>query len=77
MSLRKLSILLLLRAGGARAQSQSPPTPDPDYEQVSVPAPRTVSLIVDAASILFSRNEDENKVKALVDRRRERSQKGD
>lgn len=80
MSLRKLPFLLpflLLRAGGALAQTQPPPPSDPDYEQVSVPVPRAVSLIVDAASVLFSRNEDENKVKALVDRRRERSRKGD
>ncbi|GAB3869559.1 hypothetical protein GCM10028824_16750 [Hymenobacter segetis] len=80
MSLRKLPILLpflLLRAGGALAQTQPPPSPDPDYEQVSVPVPRAVSLIADAASVLFSRNEDENKVQALVDRRRERSKKGD
>ena len=79
MSPSKLPILLpfmLLRAGGALAQTQSPP-PNPDYEQVSVAVPRAVSLIADAASVLFSRNEDENKVKALVERRRERSKKGD
>ena len=80
MSLRKLPFLLLfllLRAGGALAQTQSVPPPEPDYEQVSVPVPRAVSLIADAASVLFSHNEDENKVKALVERRRERSRKGD
>ncbi|GAB3856667.1 hypothetical protein GCM10028822_29320 [Hymenobacter terrigena] len=80
MPLRKLPILLpflLLWAGAALAQTQHPPPPDPDYEQVSVPVPRAVSLIADAASVLFSRNEDENKVQALVERRRERSKKSD
>lgn len=80
MLLRKLPVLLpflLLRAGGALAQTQPSPPSTPDYEQVSVPVPRAVSLIADAASVLFSRNEDENKVQALVDRRRDRSKKGD
>lgn len=80
MSLRKLPLLLpflLLRAGGALAQTQPPAPPTPDYEQVSVPVPRAVSLIADVASVLFSRSEGDNKVQALVDRRRERSKKGD
>ena len=79
MSPRKLLILLpflLLRASGALAQTQTPP-PNPDYEQISVPVPRVVSLIADVANVLFSRNGDENKVRALVNRRRERSKKGD
>lgn len=78
MSPRKLPILLtslLLRAGGVLAQTPAPPASD--YEQVSVPVPRAVSLIADAASVLFSRNGDENKVQAMIDRRRERSKKGD
>ena len=80
MSPRKLLILLpflLLRAGRALAQTQTPPPPNPDYEQVNVQGPRVVSLIADVASVLFSRNSDENKVRALVNRRRERSKKGD
>lgn len=80
MLLRKLPVLLpflLLRAGGALAQTQPPLPSEADYEQVSVPVPRAVSLIADAASVLFSRNEEVNKVQALVDRRRERSKKGD
>ena len=80
MSPRKLPILLpflLLRAGRALAQARTPPPPNPDYEQVNVPVPRVVSLIADVASVLFSRNGDENKVRALVNRRRERSKKGD
>ena len=78
MSPRKLPILLmflLLRAGGVLAQTPAPPALG--YEQVSVPVPRAVSLIADAASVLFSRNGDENKVQAMIDRRRERSKKGD
>lgn len=81
MLLRKLPFLLpflLLRAGEALAQTQPPPPPpEPQYEQVTVPVPRAVSLLADAASVLFSRNETENKVQALVNRRRERSAKGD
>ena len=77
---RKLLILLsflLLRADGALAQTQTPPPPNPDYEQVNVPVPRVVSLIAEVASVLLLRNGDENKVRALVNRRRERSKKGD
>lgn len=84
MSLRKLPFLLpflLLRASGALAQAPAPapapPAPTPGYEQVSVPVPRAVSLIADAVGVLFSRNGEENKVQALIDRRRERSKKGD
>ena len=57
------------------AGSSSPNIDASDASSSAVP--RAVSLIVDLASVLFSRNKEENKVQALIDRRRERSKKGD
>ena len=76
-----LVVALLLKAANAVAQSQPPPaTPpsDADYQQVSVPVPRAVSLLADVAGVLFSRdNQGKDKVDALVERRRQRSEKRD
>ncbi|GAB3580008.1 hypothetical protein [Hymenobacter daeguensis] len=81
MSAKKVSVLLvalLLKAVSGRAQTTSPPPRDPDYQQVSVPVPRAVSLVSDVASVLFSRDDDgKDKVQALLDRRKERSEKRD
>lgn len=83
MSAKKISVLLvalLLKAASSRAQAAhpAPPPPDPDYQQVSVPVPRAVSLLTDVASVLFSRDTDgKSKVQALLDRRKERSDKSD
>ena len=82
MSSRKLPILLtllLLWAASSAAQSVAPPAPPPApaYEQVSVPVPRAVSLVVDVARVLFSRETSADKVQALIDRRRTRSERRD
>ncbi|WP_210518010.1 hypothetical protein [Hymenobacter terricola] len=85
MSSKKLPVLLvallLLRAASSRAQGQPapamPPAPDPNYQQVSVPVPRAVSLLADVAHVLFSRDNGQDKVQTLIDRRRERSKKGE
>ena len=85
MSSKKLPILLValwLKAASSAAQTQPapppPPAPDPDYQQVSVSVPRAVSLLTDVASVLLSRdNQGKDKVQALIDRRRARSEKRD
>lgn len=82
MSAKKFSVLLvalLLKAASGRAQTATPaPVPNADYQQVSVPVPRAVSLVSDVASVLFSRDTDgKDKVQALMDRRKERSEKRD
>jgi hypothetical protein len=82
MSAKKLFVLLaalLLKAASGRAQTtNSPPPRDPDYQQVNVPVPRAVSLVSDVATVLFSRDDDgKGKVQALLDRRKERSEKRD
>ena len=81
---KKLPVLLaalLLKGTSSLAQSQPapgpPPPPDPDYQEVSVPVPRAVSLLTDVARVLLSRNENSNKVQALIDRRKARSEKRD
>lgn len=80
MSAKKLSVLLvalLLKATSGRAQAPAPP-PEADYQLVSVPVPRAVSLLSDVASVLLLRDPDgKGKVQALLDRRRERSEKRD
>ncbi|MBO2009430.1 hypothetical protein [Hymenobacter negativus] len=80
MSTKKLFVLLvalLLKAASGRAQTAKPPTPD-DYQQVSVPVPRAVSLLSDVAGVLLTRDPDgKGKVQALLDRRKERSEKRD
>lgn len=82
MSRKKLPILfaaLLLKASGSLAQSQPAPEPkptrEPDYQQVSIPVPRAVSLVTDVFRVLLSRNPDEDKVQAIVERRRARAEK--
>jgi len=84
MSTKKLFVLLvalLLKAASGRAQTSNPippPPPDPDFQQVSVPVPRAVSLLSDVANVLLTRdNSGKGKVQALLDRRRERSEKRD
>ena len=81
---KKLPVLLitvLLKGHCCLAQSQTAPVaPAPrasDYEQVSVPLPRAVTLLSDVARVLLSRNEGQDKVQALIDRRRARSEKRD
>lgn len=81
---QKLPVLLavlLLMARGSLAQGQSTPAqrpkPEPDYQEVNVPVPRAVSLVTDVVRVLLFRNEDTNKVQALIDRRRARSEKRD
>ncbi len=88
MSRKKLPVLLvalLFKVSGSLAQSQPapvpapvpPPRPDPNYEQVSVPVPRAVLLITDVARVLLSRDAGQDKLQALVDRRRARAEKRD
>ena len=82
MSTKKLVVLLaalLLKAASSKAQTTQPPPPsNSDYQQVSVPVPRAVSLLSDVASVLLTRDPDgKGKVQALLDRRKERSEKRD
>ena len=81
MSTKKLVVLLaalLLKAASSKAQTTQPPPSNSDYQQVSVPVPRAVSLLSDVASVLFTRDPDgKGKVQALLDRRKERSEKRD
>ncbi|OGX83245.1 hypothetical protein [Hymenobacter glacialis] len=63
--------------------AQSAPKPaipsrsDPGYQEVSVPVPRAVTLVTDVARVLFSRDDSQDKVQTLIDKRRARSEKGD
>ena len=83
MPSQKLPVLLtalLFRAASAAAQTPAPPAPpppDPGYQQVSVPVPRAVSLVVDVTKVLFSRETAADKLQALIDRRRTRSERRD
>ena len=83
MSSQKLPILLtalLLRTASGAAQTHALPTPsppDPDYQQVSMPVPRAVALVVDVTKVLFSRETAADKLQALIDRRRTRSERRD
>lgn len=81
MSTKKLVVLLaalLLKAASSKAQTTQPPPSNSDYQQVSVPVPRAVSLLSDVASVLLTRDPDgKGKVQALLDRRKERSEKRD
>lgn len=82
MPSQKLPFLLtalLLRAASGAAQGTMPPavSPDPDYELMSVPVPRAVTLIVDVARVIFSRDSGPDKVQALIDKRRARSERRD
>ena len=69
-----LPVLLLL---AATARAQSPTTPKPAAEQVSVtvPVPRAVVLLSDCVRVLFSRDDGQDKIQALLDRRRARANK--
>ena len=85
MSSQKLPILLtalLFGAASAAAQTHAPSAPapappDPDYQQGSVPVPRAVSLVADVTKVLFSRETAADKLQALMDRRRTRSERSD
>ena len=72
---------LLLRASSGLAQTGSlppvPPPAGPNYQEVSVPVPRAVTLLTDVAKVLFSRDERQDTVQALVEKRRARSEKRD
>ncbi len=77
-----LFVALWLKAASSAAQSATapvpPPPPGPDYQEVSVPVPRAVSLVTDVVRVLFSRDDaGKDKVQALVERRRARSEKRD
>ena len=43
---------------------------------MSVPVPRAVTLLSDVLGVLVSRNEGQDKVTALIARRRERAKRG-
>ena len=83
MSSQKLPILLtalLLKTASSTAQTHALPTPsppDPDYQQVSMPVPRAVALVIDVTKVLFSRETAADKLQALTDRRRTRSERRD
>ena len=68
---------LLLKASSSVAQT-APPAPPPaaNEQQVAVPIPRAVSLLADVVGVLVSRNEGQDKVQTLLERRRERNRKG-
>lgn len=74
-----LIIVLLLRAASGAAQGTAAPvvSPNPDYGQVSVPVPRAVALVADVARVIFSRDTGSDKVQALIDKRRARSERRD
>jgi hypothetical protein len=71
---------LLLKASSSAAQTAPvpppAPPPAPNEQQVTVPVPRAVSLLADVVGVLVSRNEGQDKVQTLLERRRERSRKG-
>lgn len=71
---------LLLKAGSSLAQTAPPtpvtPPPSTNEQQVSVPVPKAVSLLADVVGVLVSRNEGQDKVQTLLERRRERTKKG-
>ena len=68
---------LLLKATASLGQTApAPPPPAANEQQVSVPVPRAVSLLADVVGVLVSRNEGQDKVQTLLERRRKRSQKG-
>lgn len=83
MSRKKLPVLLaatLLKVSASLGQTApAAPTPAPptaNEQQVSVPVPRAMSLLADVVGVLVSRNEGQDKVQTLLERRRERSKKG-
>ena len=80
MARKKLPVLLaalLLKTMASSAQT-APATPPSaaNEQQVSVPVPRALSLLADVVGVLVSRNEGQDKVQTLIERRRERSKKG-
>ncbi len=71
---------LLLKASSSAAQTTpvppaAPPAPT-NEQQVNLPVPRAVSLLADVVGVLVSRNEGQDKVQTLLERRRERNRKG-
>jgi hypothetical protein len=71
--------LLKVTAGLGQAAPASPippPAATAKEQQVSVPVPRAVSLLADVVGVLVSRNEGQDKVQTLLERRRERNRKG-
>ena len=80
MPRKKLPLLLaasLLNVTASLAQT-APATPPPaaNAQQVSVPVPRVLSLLADVVGVLVSRNEGQDKVQTLLERRRARNKKG-
>ena len=78
--LLSLLTIFLLKAGSSLAQTTAPPLavppPAANMQQVSMPVPRAISLLADVVGVLISRNEGQDKVQTLLERRRERSKKG-
>ena len=78
MSRKKLPILLaasLLKVTTSLAQTAPATPPTAVEQQVSVPVPRAVLLLADVVGVLVSRNEGQDKVQTLLERRRERKKK--
>ena len=77
---KKLPILFaasLLKATACLAQAAPTlPPPAATEQQVVVEVPRAVSLLADVVGVLVSRNAGQDKVQTLLERRRERSKKG-
>lgn len=74
-----LAALLLKATAGLGQAAPATPVPPPaatKEQQVSVPVPRAVSLLADVVGVLVSRNEGQDKVQTLLERRRERKRKG-
>ncbi len=69
-------MLLKATASLGQAATTVPPSAAATEQQVSVPVPRAVSLLVDVVGVLVSRNEGQDKVQTLLERRRERNKKG-
>ncbi|MDQ2769655.1 MAG: hypothetical protein M3Y54_04050 [Bacteroidota bacterium] len=76
----------MLRTGSALGQTPAPlPAPVPvasrvlppdAQEQISIPIPRTISLLIDVVSVLAARNNGKDKVQQVLDRRHERQETG-
>ena len=71
-----LAALLLKVTASLGQTAPTPAAPAANEQQVSVPVPRAVSLLADVVGVLVSRNEGQDKVQTLLERRRKRSQNG-